>query len=87
LHKSRIISPMCLRTFPYSAFLRYLGTKTMWYLQSHLICDRLRRSCIGSSSRSQQSSPGGGVYLFAGDPGTVKPFHAHGQRPWFTGFN
>ena len=39
-----------LRNLPYSFFFRYLGTITTWYLQSHLTCDRLCQSCIGSSS-------------------------------------
>ena len=49
-HKSCNISPARLRYFPYSFFLRYLGTNTMWYLQSHLTCDKLYQSCIGNSS-------------------------------------
>jgi hypothetical protein len=49
-HNSRIISPTRLRNFPYSFFLRYLGTNTIWYLQSHLTCNKLDQSCIGNSS-------------------------------------
>ena len=49
-HRSRNISPTRDRNLPYSCFLRYLGTNTTWYLQSHLTCDKLVQSCIGNSS-------------------------------------
>jgi hypothetical protein len=45
-----IIPPTRSRNFPYSFFFRYFGTITTWYLQSHLTCDKLCQSCIGSSS-------------------------------------
>lgn len=48
--KSRNISPTRRRNFPYNSFLRYFGTITTWYLQSHRTCDKLVQSCIGSSS-------------------------------------
>ena len=47
-HNSRIISPTRLRNFPYSFFWRYLGTNTIWYLKSHLTCDKFGQSCIGN---------------------------------------
>ena len=49
-HSSRNISPTRSRNFPYSLLVRYLGTNTTWYLQSHLTCDKLCQSCIGNSS-------------------------------------
>jgi len=49
-HKSRKILPTRHRNLPYNLFLRYFGTITTWYLQSHLTCDKLLQSCIGSSS-------------------------------------
>jgi len=50
LHKSRIISPIFVRNFPYITRFRYFGIKTTWYLQSHRTCDKLFQSCIGSTS-------------------------------------
>ena len=49
-HNSRITSPTRFRSLPYSFLLRYFGMITIWYLQSHLTCDRLSQSCIGSFS-------------------------------------
>ena len=49
-HRSRNISPTRARNFPYSFFLRFLGTNTTWYLQSHLTYDKLVQSCKGNSS-------------------------------------
>ena len=51
-HNCLSISPTRLLDLPYSLFLRYLGTKTTWYLHSHRTCDKLCQSCIGSSSLS-----------------------------------
>jgi len=48
--KSLSISPTCLLNLPYSFLFRYLGTITMWYLQSQRTCDKLCQSCIGSFS-------------------------------------
>jgi hypothetical protein len=45
-----MISPTRRRNLPYKRFCRYFGTITTWYSQSHLTCDRLVQSCIGSSS-------------------------------------
>ena len=50
LHKSRVIPPIRFRTFPYITLLRNLGIIMIWYLQSHLTCDKLCQSYIGSSS-------------------------------------
>ena len=49
-HRSGNISPTRDRNLPYSCLLRYLGTNTTWYLQSHLTCDKLVQSCIGNFS-------------------------------------
>jgi len=49
-HKGRNMSPTRFRNFPYIFFLRYLDTNTIWYLQSHLTCDKLDQSCIDNSS-------------------------------------
>jgi len=67
-HKSRNISPTRFRNFPYSFFLRYLGTNTIWYLQSHLTCDKLVQSCIGNSSCLPfEAFPGNYLYYFSPD--------------------
>jgi hypothetical protein len=51
-HNWLIISPTDFRNLPHNRILRYLGTITTCYLQSHLTCDKLCQSCIGSSSSS-----------------------------------
>jgi hypothetical protein len=74
LHKSRIISPMRLRTFPYITLLRNLGIITTWYLQSHRTCDKLCQSCIGSSSSSPlRGFPGGRTYNISPRIGRTSP--------------
>lgn len=50
LHNSRNITHIWRFTLPYKILLRYFGTITTWYLQSHLTWDKLSQSCIGSSS-------------------------------------
>ena len=78
-HNSRIISPTRLRNFPYSFFWRYLGTNTIWYLQSHLTCDKLDQSCIGNSSCLPFGAfPGELPILFL--TGSVEPFRVLHQR-------
>ena len=65
-HKSRMICPTLLRNFPCSFFWRYLGTNTMWHLQSKRTCDKLVQSCIGNSScLSLKGFPGGITYIFS----------------------
>ena len=75
-HKSLMISPTRTRNLPNSFFFRYLGTMTTWYLHSHLTCDKLCQSCIGSSS---WLLPRGlscwKNLLFL--PETVEPFRVH----------
>ncbi len=44
------ISPTRRLNFPYSFFWRYFGIITIWYLQSHLTCDKLVQLCNGLSS-------------------------------------
>ena len=39
--KSLNIFPMSALIFPYITCLLYFGAKTIWYLQRHLLCDRL----------------------------------------------
>jgi hypothetical protein len=41
-------SPRCFLRFPYNPFFLYFGIQTKWYLQSHVIWDKLLRSCIES---------------------------------------
>ena len=49
-HKSLITSPKRFCNFPYNFLFRYFGIITIWYLHSHLTCDKLCQSCIDSSS-------------------------------------
>ena len=44
------IAPISARSLPYIAFLRYLGTNTMWYLQFHRVCDKLESSFMNDTS-------------------------------------
>lgn len=44
LAKPRMYFPMSERSLAYIDFLRYFGVKTMWYLQSHLLWERLDTS-------------------------------------------
>ena len=46
---SRNISPRCSRSLSNRTFLRYLGMKTTWYLQSHVEWLRLWLSFMGAS--------------------------------------
>ena len=41
LHRVRIISCKSARYWLYMIFLLYFGTNTMWYLQTHLVWDKL----------------------------------------------
>ena len=84
LHKSRIISPIFLRNFPYITRFRYFGIKTTWYLQSHRTCDKLFQSFIGSTSLSLSRGFPCVVepILFCFTPKRSKLFGSHGQRPW-----
>ena len=73
-HKSRITSPTRFRIFPYNTFFRYFGTMTTWYLQSHLTCDKLAQSCIGSSPLLPfRSFPGGRTYFISPQIGRTSP--------------
>ena len=81
-HKSRMISPIRCRSFPYSLFLRYFGMMTIWYLQSQRTCDKLCQSCIGSSSFPPLwGFPGEEPILFL--TGSVEPFRVHHWKWWF----
>jgi len=73
-HNSLKISPTAFRNLPYNRLFRYLGTITTWYLQSHLTCDKLSQSCIGSSSSSAQKDfPGGRTYFISRRNGGTFP--------------
>ena len=76
LHRSRIISPILVRNFPYITRFRYFGIKTTWYLQSHRTCDKLFQSCIGSTSfTSLRGFPyGGRTYFILFLPETLEAF-------------
>jgi len=80
-HKSRITCPTRFRNLPYNFLFRYFGMITIWYLHSHLTCDKLCQSCIGSSS-----FPVSGTFLEEEPilflPGTVEPIRVHRQRRW-----
>jgi hypothetical protein len=72
-HNSPSILPTPCRNVPYNRFWRYFGTiTTTWNLQSHLTCDKLCQSCIGSSSSSPPGAfPKEEPILF--HPGSVEP--------------
>ena len=74
-HSSPTISPTAVRNLPYKRLFRYLGTITTWYLQSHLTCDKLCQSCIGSSSSSAKNTdfPGGRTYFISRRNGRTFP--------------
>jgi hypothetical protein len=76
LHKSRTISPIFVRKFPYITRFRYFGIKTTWYLQSHRTCDKLFQSCIGSTSFALlRGFPyGGRTYFILFLPETLEAF-------------
>src|SRR5262249_61454757 len=56
-----------------------MGIKTTWYLQSHLTCAKLSKSCIRSSS-CPRGFPGGRAYSFSPDRRSLPG--SHGRRPW-----
>jgi len=81
-HKSRKISPVRRFVSPYRDRLRYFGAMTTWYLQSHLTCDRLSHSCIGSSSSAHgRTFPEEEPILFLA--GSVEPIRVHRWKRWF----
>jgi hypothetical protein len=73
LQRSRSISPIRRRAFPYRTLLRYFGTITTWYLQSHRTCVRLVQSCIGFSSCPTRGFPGGKTYFISPRIGRTSP--------------
>ena len=42
------ISPRYFLRFPYKIFFLYFGIQTKWYFQSHVVWDKLWKSCIES---------------------------------------
>ena len=78
-HNSRRTSPTRFRNFPYSILLRYFGMITIWYLQSHLTCDKPSQSCIGSFSFPLAGTfPEKEPILYLS--GSVEPFRVLRQR-------
>ena len=80
-HRSLITSPTRVRNCPYNFLFRYFGMITIWYLHSHLTCDKLCQSCIGSFSFPFIGAfPEKEPILFL--PGSVEPIRVHHQRWW-----
>src|SRR5215218_3295669 len=75
----RNTSPRCGRSWTYNVFLRHLGMKTTWYLQSHFVWLRLSSSSIDEVS----SRVLGGSRLGASSVGRLQEmsnFYCHPGR-------